>query len=253
MGARLLPGGKRTLVVLFIPSVERDGKTKVDQDRWVNEAMNMLGDLYGGATAYPKARGVWRDDEREGFLVHDEPAVIHCYTTPKDAGSQVKLKRLASFCRTLGRETKQGEVGLVIERPLLRSSRFQGSQAMKQKPKLDTKRIAKALAAEHRGRVSARGGYFGAMQLVAEIQLRFQVPKGGGRATDPRWTERRLVPLAPETLTRLSQLTKKLEDEGIVIAPLQLAGLLLERAAGEVDEQAAEKLARDHATQAKSA
>jgi hypothetical protein len=28
----LLPGGKRTLVVLFIPSVERDGKTPVKQD-----------------------------------------------------------------------------------------------------------------------------------------------------------------------------------------------------------------------------
>jgi hypothetical protein len=31
----LLPGGKRVLVVLFVPSVERDGKTTIDQDRWV--------------------------------------------------------------------------------------------------------------------------------------------------------------------------------------------------------------------------
>jgi hypothetical protein len=124
---------------------------------------------------------------------------------------------------------------------------------MKNKSKLDTKRIARALGAEHRGKVAARGGYFGAGQLVAEIQSRFQVPERGGRATDPHWTERRLVPLAPETLTRLTQIAKKLNDEGIVIAPLQLAGLLLEHAAGKVDERAAEKLAREHVGHRKSA
>jgi hypothetical protein len=100
----------------------------------------------------------------------------------------------------------------------------------------------------------AKSGHFGAMQLVAEIQSRFQVPQGGGRSTDPHWTERRLVPLAPETLTRLSQIAKKLQDEqGIAISPLQLAALLLEHATGKVDERAAEKLARDHAGHRKSA
>ena len=125
---------------------------------------------------------------------------------------------------------------------------------MKSKSKLDVKKVAAALGAEHRGKVAARSGHFGAMQLVAEIQSRFQVPPGGGRATDPQWTERRLVPLAPETLTRLSQIAKKLHDErGIVIAPLQLAGLLLEQATGQVDERAAERLAREHVSHRKIA
>ena len=114
MSSGLLPGGKRTLVVSFIPSVERDGKTLVDQDLWVDEAMKLFGEVYGGATAYPKAKGVWRDDERGGALVFDEPVVIHCYTTPRDASSQAKLEKLAGFCRRMGREAKQGEVGLVI-------------------------------------------------------------------------------------------------------------------------------------------
>ena len=74
----------------------------------------MFGDVYGGATAYPRAKGVWRDDERGGVLVFDEPVVIHCYTTPKDSGSQAKLKKLAAFCRRMGREAKQGEIGLVV-------------------------------------------------------------------------------------------------------------------------------------------
>jgi NifB/MoaA-like Fe-S oxidoreductase len=119
---------------------------------------------------------------------------------------------------------------------------------MNPKSKLDAKKIALALGAEHLGRVTARSGHFGALQLVAEIQSRFQVPQGGGRPTDPHWTERRLVPLAPETLARLGQIAKRLHEErGIVIAPLQLAALLLEQATGQVDERGAEKLARERA------
>jgi hypothetical protein len=108
MSDGLLPGGKRTLVVLFIPSVQRDGKTPVDQDHWVNEAMKTLGDAYGGATAYPRAKGVWRDDERGGVLVFDEPVVIHCYTTPKDAGSPAKLKKGGGLLPTHGPRGQAG-------------------------------------------------------------------------------------------------------------------------------------------------
>lgn len=79
------------------------------------------------------------------------------------------------------------------------------------------------------------------------------MPDGGGRATDPQWTERRLGPLAPETLNRLSEIAKKLQDEGLSIAPLQIAGLLLERATGEVDQRDAGKLARAHVGHRKSA
>jgi hypothetical protein len=105
---------KRVLVVLFIPSVERDGRTAIDQDRWVSEALDMFGRAFGGATAYPRAKGVWRDDERQGALVFDEPIVIHCYTTPTDIEDDRHLAELGAFCRRMGRETNQGEVGLII-------------------------------------------------------------------------------------------------------------------------------------------
>lgn len=115
MANRVLRGGsKRVLVVLFIPSVERDGKTTVDQDFWREEALKMFGEVFGGATAYPKARGVWRDDEQGGALVFDDTVVVHCYTTPRDVQTSAKLTRLAAFCNRMGREAKQGEVGLVI-------------------------------------------------------------------------------------------------------------------------------------------
>lgn len=101
-------------MVLFIPSVERDGKTPVDQQRWIEAALELCGRVFGGATAYPRAQGVWRDDERSGALIRDEPVLIHCYMKPEDIEDPPNLAALGSFCRRLGREAKQGEVGLVV-------------------------------------------------------------------------------------------------------------------------------------------
>jgi hypothetical protein len=112
---RVLSGGrKRVLVVLFVPSVERDGVTPIDQEHWVGAALDMFGGVFGGATAYPKAKGIWRDDERGGALVRDEPVVVHCYTTPADIEDSRNLAELGSFCRRMGREAHQGEIGLVV-------------------------------------------------------------------------------------------------------------------------------------------
>ena len=107
-------GRKRVLVVLFVPSVERDGTTPIDQSYWVDAALEMLGRAFGGATAYPRAKGIWRDDARDGALVKDEPVVIHCYTTPAGIQASRNLGELGDFCRRMGREARQGEVGLVV-------------------------------------------------------------------------------------------------------------------------------------------
>src|SRR3989337_2708095 len=98
------------------------------------------------------------------------------------------------------------------------------------KTQLDMDKIARGLGAERRGQVIASGDYFGAMQLLADIEARFRVPSGGGRPTDPGWTERRLVPLAPRTLERLEEITARVrEHSGVNVEPMQLAALLLER------------------------
>ena len=98
---------KRVLLVLFVPSVERD-ETPIDQEHWVDEALQLLGRLLGGATAYPRAKGVWRDDERGGALVSDNPVVIHCYTEPEVIEAEQNIAELGEFCRRMGREANQG-------------------------------------------------------------------------------------------------------------------------------------------------
>src|SRR5262245_18844039 len=90
---------------------------------------------------------------------------------------------------------------------------------------LDMERIAKELGAERRGKVSPRGGYFGAVQIAAEVAARFRVPEGGGRATDPSWSEQRLVRLSTKTLKQLEQLAEQAH-----VSPMQVAALLLEQA-----------------------
>src|SRR5947209_12027207 len=97
---------------------------------------------------------------------------------------------------------------------------------------LDMERIAKELGAERRGKVSPRGGYFGALQLAAEVAARFRVPEGGGRTTDPSWSEQRLVRLSPKTLEQLKNLAQQAHA-----SPMQVAALLLERAVQTVVNQ----------------
>jgi hypothetical protein len=106
---------RRVLLVLFIPSADRDGKTLSTQDEWKQNAMQMFGKSYGGATAMPRAEGVWRDDENAGALVLDFPILLHCYMTEEQAQDKKLQAKVGAFCRKMGKEMRQGEVVLVLD------------------------------------------------------------------------------------------------------------------------------------------
>ncbi len=110
------------------------------------------------------------------------------------------------------------------------------------KPRINMEEIAKGLGAERRGKVAAIGGYFGAMQLVADVQARFRAPRGGGRATDPNWTKRRLVRMNPRTLKRLEELAQRIGGRTARVEPMQVAALLLERTVERLREEDEEEL-----------
>ena len=44
----------------------------------------------------------------------DEPVVVHCYTTRADVQDSANLAALGAFCRKMGGEARQGEIGLVV-------------------------------------------------------------------------------------------------------------------------------------------
>src|SRR3954464_7544155 len=104
--------GASTLLALFIPSKDRSDQA-IDQGYWVEEALNALGTLFGGATAFPQGKGVWRDDAQGGKLLFDEPVVIQCYTSEHMLENQMPLLR--DFLHRMGREARQGAIGLVID------------------------------------------------------------------------------------------------------------------------------------------
>jgi hypothetical protein len=96
--------------------------------------------------------------------------------------------------------------------------------------KLDHETLARNLGSTVRGRVAAGAGYFGALQVAEEVRRRFTKPAGGGRARDPRWTTKRLMPVRAETLARLEVLAR--EVSRLVqhrVEPLQVAAVLVER------------------------
>jgi len=108
--------GASTLLVLFIPSRDRTDEA-IDQGYWVEEALKTLGTLFGGATAFPQGKGVWRDDAQGGKLLFDEPVIIQCYASEQAIES--RTADLRRFLHRMGREARQGAIGLVIDRDYL--------------------------------------------------------------------------------------------------------------------------------------
>jgi hypothetical protein len=120
------------LLVLFIPSKDRSDQP-IDQGFWVEETLTVLGTLFGGATAFPQGRGIWRDDARGGKLLFDEPVVIQCYTSEHMLEQQ--MKGLREFLHRMGREARQGAIGLVIDGDYLEIGFPLEEAPMPQRPK----------------------------------------------------------------------------------------------------------------------
>lgn len=100
-------------ITLFIASVDRQGKP-IEQNFWREEALCVMGKLFRGATAFPPGLGVWRDDENDGKLVFDETILITSYVSQTNL-NQESIKQLRFFLHRYGRESNQGEVGLVVD------------------------------------------------------------------------------------------------------------------------------------------
>jgi hypothetical protein len=109
---RLRFGRGDDTVIVFVPSHQRD-KVRIDnQDVWASQTLDLMGKLYGGATGFPNLRGIWKDDD--GTLLDDEPIMIQSLAKRQDVEDQVKLAELAKFLKRMGRQTKQGAIGVVF-------------------------------------------------------------------------------------------------------------------------------------------
>jgi hypothetical protein len=108
-GSEAEPNG--VLIVLFIPSKDKDGNDLSNQEMWADAASDLLSALFGGATIMPSAKGKWLNEETDQIIT--EPVVlIHCYARPSHASDEDRLKvtvhgsnsmKSRGFCKAEGR------------------------------------------------------------------------------------------------------------------------------------------------------
>ncbi len=108
-------------------------------------------------------------------------------------------------------------------------------------------RLAEKLGATRVGEVPAYApGAFGMSALARTLEERL-VPGQGrrpGRPSNPAWTKRSKVPMAPATEERLVELARLLSSDARKVSPMQVAAQLLEEAAARYSRRSQEGRSR---------
>ena len=91
---------------------DRNGEEIGNQREWVLEALQLLGQINGGATAMPACEGVWLNEK--GDEIREHPVVVYSYLLSPDAFTD-NLPRIRRFLHRMGRETNQGEVSFEFD------------------------------------------------------------------------------------------------------------------------------------------
>jgi hypothetical protein len=104
---------RQALVILFIPSHDKDEEELPDQDQWADAALALFAELFGGATAFQTYAGIYRDKAR-GRDLRDKPILIESYTGIDNIKDAWRLEKLVGFMKRMGRDTRQAAVAVVI-------------------------------------------------------------------------------------------------------------------------------------------
>ena len=120
----LREGIRQDLVILIIPSHDRENKPISDQEFWAEAAMDLFADLYRGATALETFKGVYKSSD--GTILYDKPIMIESYVDRSDLEDPTKLAELLRFIKRMGKKTKQAAVGLVINSVFHEITDFKG-------------------------------------------------------------------------------------------------------------------------------
>lgn len=93
-------------LTFYIPSKDADGND-FDRTPWIDEALELLSAIGGGATVLPPAEGAWFNPET-GLFVKETVVLTYTYVDPDRFVAA--LGQIRRFAHRLGRETRQGEV-----------------------------------------------------------------------------------------------------------------------------------------------
>lgn len=110
----LRSGYRDDTVILFVPSHDRSDPPKeiTDQDMWANEALQLFGRLYKGATAFRQLTGIWNDGVNKPLP--DRPIMIQSLAKRAAVENIANLEELVAFAKRMGKTLNQACVGLVF-------------------------------------------------------------------------------------------------------------------------------------------
>jgi hypothetical protein len=93
---------------IYIADRDQLGKD-IDQRRWVREALELLTDINGGASALPPMDGLWRNLET-GNNVEERTIVVYSFVRAEAFAK--RIDEVVQFVKRYGREANQGEVAM---------------------------------------------------------------------------------------------------------------------------------------------
>lgn len=110
----LRSGYRDDTVILFIPSHDKSEPPReiVDQDMWANEALQLFGRLYKGATAFRQLTGIWNDGVNKPLP--DKPIMIQSLAKRAAVENIANLEEMVVFSKRMGKALNQACVGLVF-------------------------------------------------------------------------------------------------------------------------------------------
>lgn len=109
---------------VYIPNKDKNDQEIGIQRRWVLDAIRLLSEINGGATAFP-VEGGWLNDE--GKIILEDPVIVYSFITDPDR-FLAHLPRIRSFLHTMGRETNQGEVAFEFNDQFYRIRQFDSGE-----------------------------------------------------------------------------------------------------------------------------
>jgi hypothetical protein len=85
-------------IALYIPNKDQHGRELGTQRRWVLEAIQLLCELNGGATALPPVEGGWLNDTEE--IIWEHPVIVYSFihlktTTSWSLKNEYRIKFVA--------------------------------------------------------------------------------------------------------------------------------------------------------------
>jgi hypothetical protein len=105
-------GERQDVVILIIPSHDKENKPLKDQELWANSALDLFADLYTGGTAFETFAGIYKDDKAN--IYRDKPILVEAYVKRSRLVDRDNLLQLLEFAKRMGREARQQAVGLII-------------------------------------------------------------------------------------------------------------------------------------------